>query len=289
MKTYTEDTATGEYLGNPESGSAKWHELRSKVIGGSEIGTIAGLNQYESAYTLWHKKTGLIDSEITENWSIKFGKAFEEPIVKMFAAEHPELEVMQTGTFRNKVHAWQGANPDAIARNRKTNEFEIIEIKTARREWEEIPQAYIAQVQWYMHVLGIKKSRIVAVAGWQWFEQEIPYDEFFALALEDSAKRFWEALETQTKPTWDGSTSTYETVRSMNSGVLEESVEIPKELALSLSEANNGSKEATQQLNKIKSMVHDAIGNAKYATTNGTVVASKQTRNGSRPFLVIKG
>lgn len=289
MNTFTDHTDKAWYLGNPESGSPEWHEQRSKVIGGSEIGTIAGLNQYESAYTLWHKKVGLIDGSITENWSIRFGKAFERPILEMFAEEHPELDVMETGTFGYKGKSWIGANPDAIAYNKDTEQFEIIEIKTARREWDEIPPSYIAQVQWYMHVLGFKTARIVAVAGWNWFEQVIEYDQFFAEALEAAADRFWTSVVEKTAPDWDGSTSTYETVRYMNSGVEEESVEIPNELALSLSEANNRSKQATQELNKIKSMVHSAIGNAKHATTSGTVVASKQTRNGSRPFLVIKG
>jgi putative phage-type endonuclease len=289
LNKYLQDTISAEFIGNPESGTQEWHELREGSIGGSEVGTIAGLNQYESAYTLWHKKTGLMSDKIEGNWSIRFGNAFETPILNMFAEEHPELEVMETGTFRSKQHNWQHANPDGIALNSATGLYEVIEVKTSRREWEEIPQSYIAQVQWYMHVLGMKTARIVAVAGWQWFEEVIEYDQFFAEALESHAKRFYNACETNVKPDWDGSKSTYETVRRFNTGMKDESVEIPQHLAVQLAQASALSKEATTELNKTKSMVHDAIGAAKYATTNGQVVALKQSRSGGSPYLVIKG
>lgn len=286
---YLQNTETAEFIGDPESGTDEWHALRKGAIGGSEVGTIAGLNPWESAYTLWHKKLGLIEDKIDANWSIRFGRAFERPILEMFAEDHPELEVMETGTFRHKDNQWQSANPDAVALNTTTGKYEIIEIKTARAGWDEVPQSYIAQVQWYMHVMGFDTARIVAVAGWSWYEQVIEYDKFFAEALEASAHRFYKAMTDGVKPDWDGSQSTYETVRRTNPMLSDESVEIPEELAIRLKEANNSSKEATQQLNKAKSMVHDAIGSAKYATVESKVVALKQSRNGSAPYLVIKG
>jgi len=48
-------------LGDFENGSDEWHELRNEqgAIGGSDIGAIAGLSQWESPYTKWAKKTKL--------------------------------------------------------------------------------------------------------------------------------------------------------------------------------------------------------------------------------------
>lgn len=37
---------------------ADWLSERRKSIGGSEIGSILGLNKYASAYSVWANKTG---------------------------------------------------------------------------------------------------------------------------------------------------------------------------------------------------------------------------------------
>ena len=155
-------------VGTFESGSQEWHDARAKGIGGSEIGTIMGLNPWESAYALWAKKCKLIPEEKIDNWSMRFGRAFEEPILEMWQQEHPEWEVLTTGTYQDKSMPWRIANPDAIARHLKTGELMVIEVKTARGTWDETPAAYRAQLLWYMDVLGIHQGVIVAVAGWNW-------------------------------------------------------------------------------------------------------------------------
>jgi len=77
MEFYAPETLNGaRLLGVYPPGSPEWHAERSLGIGGSEVGTILGLNPWESAYALWAKKLNLIPSEIKENWAIRFGKAF---------------------------------------------------------------------------------------------------------------------------------------------------------------------------------------------------------------------
>ena len=85
MEIFAPESLNGaKLLGVYPPGSPEWHSERAKGIGGSEVGTILGLNPWESAYALWAKKLNLIPSEIQENWSIRFGKAFEEPILKLW-------------------------------------------------------------------------------------------------------------------------------------------------------------------------------------------------------------
>ena len=60
-QVYEGETFNGALnLGVYDSGSAEWNELRSKGIGGSEIGTIMCFNPWESAFALWAKRTGQI-------------------------------------------------------------------------------------------------------------------------------------------------------------------------------------------------------------------------------------
>ena len=73
----------------------EWIELRKAYIGGSEAGSIIGMNPYKSAYTLWAEKTGralpfegnittevgaYLEEFVAKNLSTKRGKKSEEKI-----------------------------------------------------------------------------------------------------------------------------------------------------------------------------------------------------------------
>ena len=53
----------------------EWLEDRRKGIGGSDVATILGLNQYKSAYQLWLEKTGQVELKDTES-EPALGKCF---------------------------------------------------------------------------------------------------------------------------------------------------------------------------------------------------------------------
>jgi predicted phage-related endonuclease len=276
-----------ELLGVFPANSPEWHTAREKGIGGSEIGTIMGLNQWESAFTLYHKRKGLIENPPLDNWSVRFGKAFEQPILELFAEEHPELEIMTTGTYSRGIYH---ANPDAIARDRKSGELFVVEVKTARAGWDAIPASYYAQLQWYLQVLGIKRGVIVAVAGWNYEERWVDADEMFQAAAQASADRFWEYLQTDKRPDWDGSESTYQTVRELHPDIEDVSVEIDG--AHQIAQLNDEFNAAKEKLTKAKSQLLNEMGKAKHAhiLVNGKEVriASRQARGDGVPFLVIR-
>jgi putative phage-type endonuclease len=278
------------YLGTFTSDSPEWHELRSHGIGGSEMGTIIGLNPWESAYALWAKKTGKITDDFKENWAVRLGKAFEEPIVKLFEEEHPELEIFSCGTFASNEVDFLHANPDALARHRETGEWFVIEIKTARYTWDGVPPHYVCQVQHYMDVLGIPKSYVVAVAGMDYKEYFIEADSFQQSVQRDAAFRFWDKLQKDERPDWDGSESTYQAVRRVNPEIENTDVELG-ELGIGLWNAQRRADEAQAELNQYKSATLEAMGKAKtaYVTVDDlppVKVASRQMRGGS-PALII--
>lgn len=286
-----EQLGNAVFIGDFEADSPEWHKLRSEGIGGSEIGTILGLNPWESAYTLWHKKQGLIPDQLEPNWSIRFGKAFEQPILNLFEEQHPELEFVTAGTWRSKTYAFQHANPDAVYQDKNTGEYVVVEVKTSRAPWDEIPKHYLAQLQWYLDTFQFKRGYIVAVAGWNWEEHEIAYDEFQASVAIASATRFWGYMTNAVKPDWDGSESTYETVRKISNSEFDGEFEAG-DLGMYLSLAQTKADEAVAELNKLKSQVLEEMGSAKVAvftTDHGKfVVASKQRRGDGLPYLQVK-
>lgn len=272
-----------------EAGTSEWHEAREDSIGGSEISTIMGLNPYESAYALWAKKTGKIPSLVQENWAIRFGKAFEEPILQLWAEEHPDYEVFVTGTYQDSLLPFRHANPDALARHRETGEWIVIEVKTARSTWDSIPDGYYAQVQHYLDVLGLKQAALVAVAGMTWYDIWIDRDDFEIENMRLRAKEFFEAILNDRKPAWDGSESTYEAVRYQHPEIVDEEVEIEGLHYLSNLQAEHDL--LTSKLRQAKSEVLDSMGKAKHAylEVEGKKirVASRQARKDGIPYLVV--
>jgi len=293
FQVYEGETFNGALnLGVYDSGSAEWHELRSRGIGGSEIGTIMGYNPWESAFALWAKRTGQIPDPPLEGWSIRFGRAFELPVLELWAEEHPEYEVFLTGTWQHPEYEFMLANPDALAKHRETGEWIVVEIKTSRGSWGETPPHYAAQVLHYMTVLNLKRSVIVAVAGWNYEERWVDFDNFEADAQLTAASRFWNHLQNVEKPEWDGSKATYEAVRYMHPDIENDEVDLEEFGQVLLSASENFRKSETA-LNEIKSVVLDRMGTAKYGYVmrdgKKWVIAQRQARGQGKPWLVVKG
>ena len=290
FETYAPETINGaRLLGNYVAGSPEWHSERRKGIGGSEVGTILGLNPYESAYALWAKKTDRIPSEIEENWAIRFGKAFEDPILGLWAEEHPEWEVFTTGTYADQYCEYRHANPDALARHRQTGEWMVIEVKTARNTWDEVPPSYIAQVLHYMGVLQMRRGVIVAVAGMTWNEYDVPFNQVMIDAQNKALEAFWICIQSDTKPAWDGSESTYHAVRMQYEEIDGSECELGQ-LGFDLVQRQIEADRAYYELNLLKSQVLDMMGTAKWGVlTNDREtrkIASRQMRAG-KPSLIV--
>jgi putative phage-type endonuclease len=290
MQIYAPELLNGaKLLGNFEPGSPEWHAERSNGVGGSEVGTILGLNPYESAYALWAKKTGKIDGQIKGNWAIRFGKAFEEPILKLWMEEHPDWYVYTTGTYSDPDCSYRHANPDAIAIHKFSEEMMVIEVKTARNTWESVPPAYLAQVLHYMGVLKITRGVIVAVAGMTWNEYEVPYNQEAIDLQNEMIDAFWHSVTEDHKPAWDGSEATYNAVRAETPEIAPVEAELGA-LGVQLLEAQEKADKANSELLRAKSAVMHQMGNAKYGvipTLNGPErIVSRQMRAGT-PSLVI--
>jgi putative phage-type endonuclease len=273
-----------------ETGTSEWHEARADSLGGSEIGTIMGLNPWESAYALWAKKMGKIENPPLTNWAVRFGQAFEEPILKLWAEEHPEYEVFVTGTYQDCEHSFLHANPDALARHRETGEWLVVEVKTARTSFESLPPTYEAQVRHYMMVMKIDRAVVVAVAGMTWQEFWVERDEFTEQVQLDQAKRFLSHIVNDTKPDYDGAESTYEVIRKMHPDIDETEIEIDGLHQLALAQQEFEAAEA--KFYQMKSWVLDLMGKAKHAylVADGQKIrlASRQARRDGVPYLVVK-
>ncbi len=272
-------------LGDFANGSQEWHDLRNEpgVIGGSDIAACAGLSQWTSAITLWAKKTGQIPDEITPNMSMKLGTILEAPILNLFADEHPELEIYETGTWANKENPWARSNPDGLYKDAHGN-WGIVEVKFSRDYWSGVPQSYRAQVLWYMKVFGIRQAKLVALAGSSYMEFDIEWDEFEAQTLWDAALRFRQACLDMKMPYWDGSNSTLETIRALSPGIVDTEVDLD-DLGMHYINAVDELEKATTKVTELKARVIQAMDGAKRGLIFGEHLLSLRSRAGGAPYL----
>lgn len=141
-----------------------WIKERMNGIGGSDSGSVLGLNPWCSNVQLWRYKTGQEEPEdISDKPAVRFGKIAEEHIRELFRLDYPEyiLDYHAYWIYRNDAYQWQfatldGELTDSIGRRG------ILEIKTTtiqnKTQWDEweggIPQRYFAQVLHQLSATG---------------------------------------------------------------------------------------------------------------------------------------
>lgn len=291
VKTLPHVLGDAVFIAKFENNSPEWLELRSRGIGGSDVATISGLNKWESAATLWYKKSGLIDSLKEDNSAMEWGRRLEAPILEKFIEDNPQLEVYtDCGTWRNQEREYQIVNPDGLFQD-ENGDWGVVEIKTARfgDDWADgVPVYYLTQVQYYLNAFGFKRAFVaVLISGsdYRCFEvQASPLQQSVDL---ENVERFLESVGSKTKPDWDGSESTYETVRKLHPLIEDSSVELG-ELFNAYTHAKAAADGASNALQFIKTEILDMMGHAKKATFNGKHVLSRQAKGQGLPYLVEK-
>jgi predicted phage-related endonuclease len=282
-----EKLGSAQLLGYFDHDSPEWHEAR-KGVAGSLIGSLMGNNPWRSAYTAYYEYLGELPRDSNgPSLAMRLGTAFEKPIMDLWVAENSEwLQAYQTGTWKSTKNEKFRANPDAILQW-VDGSFGILEIKFSRNPMNELPLHYRDQVMWYLHVLGLKRGILVAVANGDLVEHEISYDPEYAAELEARGLDFLKRVETGIAPDWDGSQSTYETVRTLAPGITDGDIDLG-ELYPQLERAKAEFDQAEQALTLLKSKVLAFMDGIRVGTYEGNKVVTLQTKGSGSPYLVIK-
>jgi predicted phage-related endonuclease len=282
-----EKLGSAKLLGYFEHASDEWHEAR-KGVAGSLVGSLMGHNPWRSAYTAYYEYIGELQRESSgPSMAMKLGTVFEQPIQDLWVQENSEwLTAHNTGTWASTKNPMFKANPDAII-EWADGSLGILEIKFSRNPMNELPLHYRDQVMWYMHVLGLSKGILVAVANGELVEHEIDYDPEYALELEAMANEFLNRVETLSPPDWDGSNSTYDTVRTMSEHIRDGDIELG-ELYPQLIRAKELAEETEQAFTLLKSKVLHLMDGIKVGTYQGDKVLTLKSRGAGLPYIVFK-
>lgn len=164
-----------------------WLELRKSGIGGSDAASILGFNKWKSAFQLYIEKTSDFVEEI-DNEFIYWGNVLEDVVATEFARRTGKKVRRRNQMLRHDDYPFMTANLDRVV----VGERAILECKTTsqynKEAWEgdNVPAAYICQVQHYLAVTGYDKAYIAVLIGgnnfvWKEIERD---DEFIELMIE---------------------------------------------------------------------------------------------------------
>jgi len=173
----------------------EWLEERTKGIGGSDAGTILGLNKYRTAFELWLEKTGQVIPQEIDSEVIYWGNEMEDVVAKEFEKRTDKRVRRSNFMYNHPKYPFIRANVDRLV----VGESAVLECKTASaylaKEWEadEIPDTYLVQVQHYLGVTGKEKGYIaVLVGGNKFIWKEVERDDELINMIFDAEKHFWE-------------------------------------------------------------------------------------------------
>lgn len=142
--------------------SSEWFEFRKTGLGGSDAAAVLGLSPYKTNVEVWEEKVGLrVPEDISSSPNVRYGKAAEEPLVKLFALDFPTLKVRVN---KNVVYrrGFMFASLDAELTDTETKALGFYEGKTteihsaaALEKWDRrIPDYYYTQILHYFVVTG---------------------------------------------------------------------------------------------------------------------------------------
>ncbi len=175
-------------------GHKEWLALRKTGIGGSDAGTVCGMNPFGSQIKLFYDKTGRKIEE-KDNEAMRQGHDFEDYVAQRFM-EATGLKVRRSNfMYRNVEHPFMIADVDRLV----VGENAGLECKTASAynadKWKDgnIPLHYVMQCYHYMAVTGKRKWYIAAVIlGKAFVWHKLEWEDELIESLIRAEKNFWE-------------------------------------------------------------------------------------------------
>lgn len=172
----------------------EWLALRKTGIGGSDAGTVCGLNPYGSLMKLYYDKTGSAAEE-PDSEAVRQGHDLEQYVAERFM-EATGLKVRKSNfMYRSKEHPFMIADVDRLV----AGEDAGLECKTASAynadKWKDgdIPLHYAMQCFHYMAVTGKRTWYIAAVIlGREFIYHKLTWDDRLIAGLVEAEKSFWE-------------------------------------------------------------------------------------------------
>lgn len=261
----------------------EWLKERMTGIGGSDAGTILGVNKWKSKTQLFFEKTNPEMIQEISNDAIHFGNVLEDVVAEEFAARTGKKVRRDNRMLRHPEHHFMMANLDRVVVGEKA----LLECKTTSQynaeQWEDdnVPAQYLCQIQHYMAVTGFEKAYIAVLIGGQSFIwKEIERDDELIQIIIDAEKDFWENnVQANVIPEIDGSEATSDFINHMYKDIDNEEIELGTEadtLMKAIESIKEDIKEQQQLQKKYENQLKDSLGHNTSGKTAAYLATWKQ-------------
>ena len=186
-----------------EDDEKEWLAVRTRGLGGSDIGAICGVSPFSSARQIYFNKTGQYEDALKPGAAsmerMHFGHLLEPIVADEFARRTGKKLMEVDATFAHKDFPWMRANVDRLIVDDDGKPYGILECKTTSEynndEWEsgDILLSYVYQLNWYLHILDLTYGAFACLVGGNKFYYYEVYrnDELIRDTLVPAATNFW--------------------------------------------------------------------------------------------------
>lgn len=256
--------------------TSNWQATRQKYIGASEVAALYGVG-YESAYSLWAKKSGLLPKEESDDERLYWGKKIE-PVIIQGLLDRLSIACVpwpQDRFVANTRCDGLGCTPDAVIES-SFNACEndgVVEIKNVGEymssEWKDgVPLRFQCQCQAQIATLDCDYAIVAAlVGGNRLVTHRIERHDAFIADLYKRVNEFWRQVEANEPPPVDGSRQTTEALRILHPADNGETVQLGDDFAELADEAaalGRVIKQAEDRKAEIDNKIRAAIGDNTY-------------------------
>lgn len=168
---------------------------RNIEIGGSEIAAVMGMSPFDTPLSLWAKKTGKIQADLSNFEAMEIGTELEPFLAAKFTKKTGIQLRIDNRTFKHPKYPYMIGHIDRWV----VGEDAIWEGKTTsawmEKHWdgEEIPKHFVLQVVWYLGLVGKSKGHIAVLIGGQKFRTKmVEFDKELFEAMVERAREFME-------------------------------------------------------------------------------------------------
>jgi putative phage-type endonuclease len=283
----------------------EWLTARENGIGGSDAGTVCGVNSYKSPYALWVEKSKLVERTFTGNEATDWGHRLEPVVAEAYAEKYKKAVVSWPVIIFSEKNPFMFANLDYVivepsdefpvgvvstwrSIEEPKNVFGILEIKTSgiaspgsAYQWADnsVPQSYMLQGYHYGIVTGWESLTFCALIGGHGLTvREMEWDSDIAENLVIAESQFWDLVQSGVAPATDGSDATESAQQQRyprhEVGVSFEGGSELGSLWNEFSAAKIVAEEADTARKALRAQIVELVGNAEVATVEGKVILS---------------
>jgi putative phage-type endonuclease len=270
---------TWTHVTTAPQGSDEWLEARRGGIGGSDVAAVLGLSPWATPLDVWLAKTRGSDAAATEamDWGHRL-----EPLVRARFAEGRTAWVDEVpGTVSHDAAPFMRASLDGCVQDAEGTA--VLEIKTSRSPFAQLPQQYLLQVTHCMGVTGwtdVPAHVACLFGGNTYVEFRVEFDRQVWEDSLDYCSWWWREHVAGGKMPEVDPVRDAPTMPSLWQAEPGAEVEIGPELAVALRDARAAAAAAATDLEVATAAVMDRMRTATVATCGGERIATWNERKG---------